>query len=127
MRALLVGGFTAWALTVVPVAFVSDPIALGVAFAAFGYIGGVFNVAGGVYLVSVAPDAMMGRAVSVMTLLGSGLAFLGGVTAGPLLDTTGATTTVLGLAGVMAALALGAIASPTVRSAANTVSGTPPR
>jgi MFS family permease len=127
MRSLLVGGFTTWALTVVPVAFVSHPIALGVAFAAFGYIGGVFNVAGGVYLVTVAPDAMMGRAVSVMTLLGSGLAFLGGLTVGPLLDTTGATTTVLGMAGVMAALALGAITSPTVRAAVNTVSGTPLR
>lgn len=127
MRSLLVGGFTVWALTVVPVAFVDDPIALGVAFAAFGYIGGVFNVAGGVYLVTVAPDAMMGRAVSVMTLLGSGLAFLGGLFVGPLLDATGATSTVLGLAGVMAALALGAVASPVVRAAVNTVSGAPPR
>lgn len=127
MRALLVGGFTAWALTVVPVAFADDPITLGAAFAAFGYIGGVFNVAGGVYLVSIAPDAMMGRAVSVMTLLGSGLAFLGGLVVGPLLDTAGATPTVLGLAAVMAALAVGAFASPVVRAATNTVSGAPPK
>jgi MFS family permease len=127
MRNLLVGGFTVWALTVVPVALTSDPFALGVAFAAFGYIGGVFNVAGGVYLVTIVPDAMMGRAVSVMTLLGSGLAFLGGLSVGPLLDTFGATMTVLGLAGVMAALAMGAVTSPTVRAATSTVSGDTPR
>ncbi|GAA3849272.1 hypothetical protein GCM10022243_14060 [Saccharothrix violaceirubra] len=125
MRALLVGGFAVWALTVVPVAFTSDPFVLGGAFAAFGYVGGVFNVAGGIYLVSVAPDAMMGRAVSVMTLLGSGLAFLGALLTGPLLDGPGVLPTVLGMAAVMGLLSLVALGTPIVRAARYTVMNAP--
>lgn len=117
MRVLFIGGFAAWALTVLPVAFVSNPLEIGLVFAVFGYIGGVFNVTGGMYLVSVVPDAMMGRAVSVVTLVGSGLTFLAGLAVGPALDAQGTLRTVLGLASVMGLLAIIAVLNPAVRGA----------
>jgi MFS family permease len=123
LRAVLIGSFLVWAVLTVPVAFVNSPFVLGACFAGFGYIGGLLNVAGGVYLVRVTPDAMMGRAVSVMTLLGSGTAFLGPLIVGPQLDRSGVMPTALGLAAVMGLLGVLALLSPSVWKVARTPEG----
>ncbi|MFF9571371.1 MFS transporter [Streptomyces sp. NPDC014685] len=115
MRALVIGGLAAWALLMVPVAVLRDPYALGAIFALSGYVGGVFNVAGGVYLVRIAPDRMRGRANSLAMLVGGGAMAAGPVAAGFALEGMGPTRTILALSLAMAATALAALLSPALR------------
>ncbi|QIQ04386.1 MFS transporter [Streptomyces liangshanensis] len=115
MRALVIGGLSVWALLMVPVAALRDPYALGAIFAASGYVGGVFNVAGGVYLVRIAPDGMRGRANSLAMLVGGGAMAAGPVAAGFALEALGPTSTILWLSAAMALTALTALLSPALR------------
>ncbi|MGW2846139.1 MFS transporter [Streptomyces sp. NPDC001274] len=115
MRALVIGGLAVWALLMVPVAVLRDPYALGAIFALSGYVGGVFNVAGSVYLVRIAPDEMRGRANSLAMLVGGGAMAVGPVAAGFALEGLGPTRTILGLSLAMALTALAALVSPALR------------
>jgi MFS family permease len=117
LRAIVIGGLVAWALVMPPVAFARDPILLGVLFAVSSYVGGLFNVAGGIYLVRITPDEMMGRAGAVVTLLGSGTNFIGALGAGLLLDAIGITDTVLALSVIMLGLVVLSLTSRSVRDA----------
>lgn len=114
--AIVIGGNIAWAALTPLVAVLRQPLALGVLFAAVSFVGGVFNVAGGVYQVRSTPDAMQGRVNSVMDLLGSGATSLGVLLVGYLLDAQGVTATVLDLSGLMAGVAALAVLSPAVRA-----------
>lgn len=115
LRTLVLGGLAVWTALMVPVAFLRDPYALGALFAASGYVGGVFNVAGGVFMVRVAPDRMRGRANSLAMLVGSGAMAAGPVAAGFALEAFGPTRTVLGLSAAMGLTALAALLSPALR------------
>ncbi|MCX5193840.1 MFS transporter [Streptomyces sp. NBC_00249] len=115
LRTLVLGGLAVWTALMVPVAFLRDPYALGALFAASGYVGGVFNVAGGVFMVRVAPDRMRGRANSLAMLVGGGAMAAGPVAAGFALEAYGATRTVLGLSAAMGLTALVALISPSLR------------
>lgn len=118
LRTLVLGGLLAWTAFMVPVAAaLNTPILLGALFAASGYVGGVFNVAGGVLLVRAAPDQLRGRANSLANLVGSGAMAAGPVAAGFLLESTDALRTTLALSAVMALTALVALASPGLREA----------
>lgn len=111
----MLGGLAVWTALMVPVAFLRDPYALGALFAASGYVGGVFNVAGGVFMVRVAPDRMRGRANSLAMLVGGGAMAAGPVAAGFALEAFGPTRTVLGLSVAMGVTALVALLSPSLR------------
>ncbi|MFE3763382.1 MFS transporter [Streptomyces sp. NPDC059104] len=115
LRTLVLGGLAVWTALMVPVAFLRDPYALGALFAASGYVGGVFNVAGGVFMVRVAPDRMRGRANSLAMLVGGGAMAAGPVAAGFALEAFGPTRTVLGLSVAMGVTALVALLSPSLR------------
>ncbi|MFF7235739.1 MFS transporter [Streptomyces collinus] len=118
LRTLVLGGLLAWTALMAPVAAaLHTPVLLGALFAASGYVGGVFNVAGGVLLVRAAPDHMRGRANSLANLVGSGAMAAGPVAAGFLLEATGAVRSVLALSAVMALTALCALLSPGLRKA----------
>ncbi|MEV4016593.1 MFS transporter [Nonomuraea angiospora] len=123
LPALIVAGLVVWTLCVPPLAYVSNPILLGVVFAFCGYIGGVFNVAGGVYMVGLAPDHVLSRAISVAMLIGAGASFLGAFGGGFVLDTAGVGPAVLSMTILMGLLALAAVLSPGVRAAARTREG----
>ncbi|MER7209796.1 MFS transporter [Streptosporangium sp. NPDC000239] len=123
LPALIVAGLLVWTLCVPSLAFFSDPVLLGVVFAFCGYIGGVFNVAGGVYLVGLAQDHILSRAISVAMLLGAGASFLGAFAGGFVLDAAGVGRTVLIMTVLMGSLALVALLSPSVRAAARTREG----
>ncbi|MEO3743404.1 MFS transporter [Plantactinospora sp. B5E13] len=123
LRAVVIGGLAGWALVMPAMAFTRDVWALGVLFAAMSYIGGVFNVAGGIYLVRITPDALMGRVGAVATLLGSGTNFLGPLLAGYLLAALPVATAVLALSGVMVVLVAVAVLSPAVRAVVDTPEG----
>ncbi|NJP96367.1 MFS transporter [Nonomuraea sp. FMUSA5-5] len=123
LPALIVAGLAAWAACVPPLALITNPVLLGVVFAACGYIGGVFNVAGGVYMVGVAPDRILSRTISVAMLIGAGASFLGAAGFGFALDTAGVGRTVLVMTVLMGCLALVALILPSVRAAARTREG----
>ncbi|MEY9875804.1 MFS family permease [Streptacidiphilus sp. MAP12-33] len=118
LRALVRGGLLVWSLLLPPVAFLHGAGALGPLFAASGFVGGVFNVAGGVYLVSIAPDAMRGRANSVAMLVGSGAMAAGPVAAGVALGHWGPGPVILSLATAMAVTTLTTLLSPSFRRSA---------
>ncbi|MFF3545075.1 MFS transporter [Streptomyces platensis] len=118
MRTLVVSGLVVWTVLMVPVAGLHHAVALGALFAASGYVGGVFNVAAGVLLSSIAPSHMQGRANSVVILVGSGAMAVGPLITGFLLDAVGSARTVLILSAVMGVTAALAAVSPGVRAGA---------
>jgi predicted MFS family arabinose efflux permease len=120
LRSLVIGGLTAWMLTMPAVAFTSNPVILCVLIAANSYVGGLFNLVGGVYMVRITPDAVMGRVGGVATLLASGTNFLGALVGGFLLGGLGVRSTVLWLSVVMALLVVLSVVSPSVRSISGT-------
>jgi MFS family permease len=120
MHAILPAGLLVWTLSIAPLAVVTNPVQLGVLFILIGYIGGALNVMGSVYAVQVTPDAILGRTMSAMMLLGSGANFLGAIVIGVALDGWGVTRTVLGMTTFMALLGVVALVHPAVRSVAGT-------
>ena len=116
LGAVAIGGLAAWAVLVPVLSVLHTPVVLAVVFAANGYVGGVFNVVGGVYVVGITPDVLQGRVNSVASLVVVGAVSLGALLSGYLLDAAGILPTILGFTGVLVALAVYAGASPTVRS-----------
>jgi predicted MFS family arabinose efflux permease len=114
-RWLVVSAAAAWAGTIPLVAATRDPLLFGVLFAVMSYVGGVLNVAAGVYQVRITPDELQGRAGSVTTLISSGTNAIGAVSGGFLVAAFGVNHTVLGLAALMGLLALAAIVAPALR------------
>ena len=115
MRDLVIGGFTAWALLMPPIALTHSPYLLGALVAVSGYAGGLLNVAGAIYTIRVTPDALLGRVNSVATLVGLGPVALGSLAAGFFNEWVGTTRTVVGMSVVMAALAVISMISPDIR------------
>ncbi|WP_327258029.1 MFS transporter [Streptomyces sp. NBC_01244] len=116
-RAVLIGGMAAWAALITAVAFSSaEPVLLGVLFAGTSMVGAVFNVAAAVYQVRTTPDEFQGRVASTANLISSGTNSLGALLAGLALEVWGAAHSVLLTGAAMAVLALGAAASPALRT-----------
>ena len=112
---VLIGGLAAWAVLMPLIAVVRAPVLLGLIYAGMSYVGGLFNVTGGVYQVQITPDALQARVNSVLTLIGSGTNSLGMLAGGFLLDRAGVTDTALGIGAGMVLLLLGSLLSSTVR------------
>ncbi|HUQ57174.1 MFS transporter [Lentzea sp.] len=108
--------FAAWALLMPVVALTANPVVLGGLFAGMSFAGALINVMAGVYQVQVTPDEMQGRVGSVAGLLSSGANSFGALAAGFLLAAWGTGHTVLGVAAVMAAVAVTAWLTPVVRT-----------
>lgn len=108
---LVCAALAAWALLVPALALTRSPVVLGALFAGMSFVGGVVNVAGGIYQVEITPDALQGRVNSVLQLFGSGANSLGVLAGGLLLDALGAAVTAAALGAVMALLALTAALS----------------
>ncbi len=114
LRSLVIGCMTGWAVMMPLVAFTSRPVLIGLLFALAAHIGGISNVAGGVYQVRITPDGLQGRVSSVMGVLGQGANSLGMLAGGAALDAFGAGPTVLGIAAAMAVIALLSFLLPAV-------------
>jgi hypothetical protein len=117
LRALIVGGLAAWAALIAPIAATDALVPLGLLFCLSGYVGGLMNVTGALYMVRTTPDAMMGRVSGVVTLIALGPVGLGSLMAGVLVDRFGVGGTVLGMSAVTAVLAGAAALSPAIRAA----------
>lgn len=123
MSVILPAGLLVWGLSILPLAGVSNPVGLGLLFAGCGYVGGVFNVAGYVYAVQITPDRILGRAMSVMMLFGSGANFAGALAIGFALDAWAVHDVVYAMSAAMSALAIVAITHPAVRAVRKTPHG----
>jgi MFS family permease len=118
LRTLIIGGLVGWAALIPLITLSADPVLLGAVFAAVSYIGGVSNVAGGIYQMRITPDELQGRVSGVMGLLGQGANSLGMLFAGVVLDSFGAFHTVLGIGAAMAGLAALSLLLPSAERAA---------
>lgn len=118
MRAVVPAGLAGWMVSIVPLAFVTAPAQLCAVLAVIGYIGGAYNVLGYVYAVQVTPDEVLGRAMSVMMLLGSGANFIGALAVGFILQAWGVSGTVQLMIAAMALLTVVGLTHPAVRHAA---------
>ncbi|MEV7727355.1 MFS transporter [Streptomyces sp. NPDC087917] len=118
-RAVLAGALTLWAALMAPVAFVSDPVVLGVLLGGMSFAGALMNVVAGVHQIKITPEALQGRVTSVFALVGSGTASAGALVGGFLLAAFGTHGTALGIAAGMGLLALAALVSPALRVAAD--------
>ncbi|MFG2113820.1 MFS transporter [Streptomyces sp. NPDC048718] len=115
-RAVLAGSLTLWAVLMAPVAFVSDPVALGALLGGMSFAGALMNVVAGVHQIKITPERLQGRVTSVFALVGSGTASAGALVGGFLLALFGTYATALGIAGGMGLLALVALVSPALRA-----------
>ncbi|MEU5881421.1 MFS transporter [Spirillospora sp. NPDC047279] len=117
LRALIVGGLSVWAVLIAPIAVTGDPVPLGALFCVSGYIGGLINVTGALYMVRATPDELMGRVGGFVTLIALGPVGLGSLAAGQALDLFGSAWTVAGMSVIMAVLGGAAALSPAIRAA----------
>lgn len=115
LRAVAAGGTALWAVLVPVLALTGSPVLLGAVMAAMAYVGGLTNVAGGVYQVTITPERMQGRVSSLIQLLAFGTGSFGALAGGYLLDGLGVTRTLGAIAAAMAVLALFAVVSPALR------------
>lgn len=115
---LVIGANLAWALLVPFIAFTNNTVVLGFLYGATSYVGAVWTVAVGGYLVRIVPDELLGRVTSVASLLSYGPLAFGSLLGGFALESFGITWTVLAIGGVMLLLTGLATASPSVRSPA---------
>ncbi|HEX6520487.1 MAG TPA: MFS transporter [Streptosporangiaceae bacterium] len=106
LRTITLGGMAVWCVLMPLISFVRNPFLLAAIFPAMSYVGGVMNVAIGVYQVRTTPDSMQGRASSVLMLIGIGAGSTGAPIAGFALDAVGITITALGIGGAICFLTL---------------------
>jgi hypothetical protein len=106
------------ALGGLPLVLVSLPnaLAIGVVAGVANIMGPIFNVVLSAYRYALVPDRLLGRVGSVILLVAWGTIPLGSISAGLLLEGFGAVTSMLVLAGVNLAVAVGATVTRTVRN-----------
>jgi len=109
---------TLWLWAVYPLVLVALPnaLAMGLVAGFANIFGPIFNVVLSAYRYALVPDRLLGRVGSVILLVAWGTIPLGAISAGFLLEGFGAVTTMLVLAGVNFAVALGATLTRTVRN-----------
>ncbi len=115
-RYVLVGILWIWAVYPLVLAVLPNAIALGVVGAVAGTLGPIFNVVLSAYRYALVPDRLLGRVGSVILLVAWGTIPLGAITAGVLLETLGSVRSMVVLAGVGLAVAIGATATRAVRN-----------
>jgi MFS family permease len=111
-RQVLVGETCALALAIPLLLLTHAPIAMGLIVAATELITPVTNSIVVGYRVALAPDELQGRVQAASTLIAFSAASLGPLAVGLLLESVGATATIVALFGWTAMLALAAIAAP---------------
>jgi MFS family permease len=115
-RYVIVGILWLWALYPLVLAVLPNALLLGLVGGVAGILGPIFNVVLAAYRYALVPDRLLGRVGSVILLVAWGTIPLGAIAAGVMLETIGAVESMLVLAGVNLAVALGAVAVRTVRN-----------
>jgi MFS family permease len=116
-KLVVIGSLWIWAITAPPLVLLHSPFAIGALWGAAAVFGPIFNVSLASYRYALVPDRLLARAQSASLVVAWGAIPLGQLTAGLLLESTGAVTTILILAAVNVLVALLATAAPTIRNA----------
>ncbi len=109
-------GHLVWLVLMPLVGVLHDPLQLAAVMAGVLFVGGVFTVCGGVYLVRATPEPLQGRVLASAAFLTSGANALGALAGGFLLSRAGTGGTALVVAAVLLLLTVTVAASPTVRA-----------
>jgi predicted MFS family arabinose efflux permease len=116
-KMVVIGSLWIWAAAALVLTVLRNPFALGGVFGAAGVFGPVFNVTLGSYRYALVPDRLLARVQSAALVVAWGAVPLGQLAAGFLLESFGAVTSILVVAGVNLAVAAAAAASRSVRNA----------
>jgi MFS family permease len=114
---VVIGSFWIWAIAAFVLPFPRNAFALGAVWGVAGLFGPVFNVTLASYRYALVPDRLLARVGSAALVVAWGAVPLGTLTAGFLLESIGTVKSIVVLALVMAAVGIGAAASPSVRNA----------
>jgi MFS family permease len=115
-KVVIVGTLWLWAAYPLLLVALPNALAIGLVAGVANIFGPIFNVVLSAYRYALVPDRLLGRVGSVVLLVAWGTIPLGAISAGFLLEGLGAVTTMLVLAGVNVAVALGASLARTVRN-----------
>jgi predicted MFS family arabinose efflux permease len=115
-KIVIVGTLWLWAAYPLVLIALPNAVVIGLVAGVANIFGPIFNVVLSAYRYALVPDRLLGRVGSVMLLVAWGTIPLGAISAGFLLEALGAVTTLLVLAGVNLAVALGATLARTVRN-----------
>jgi MFS family permease len=115
-RFVIVGILWLWAGFPLVLVSLPNALAIGVVAGVANIMGPIFNVVLSAYRYALVPDRLLGRVGSVILLVAWGTIPLGSISAGLLLEGFGAVTSMLVLAGVNLAVAVGATVTRTVRN-----------
>lgn len=113
----MIGANWAWTVLMAVIALSRDPFTLTAAYAAMWFVGPLWNVALGSYQLSITPDPLRGRVLAATSTLSNGALPVGSLLGGLLLDSAGARTAALALAGWMVVIAGAASLARSVRAA----------
>jgi predicted MFS family arabinose efflux permease len=115
-RFVIVGVLWLWTVYALVLVVLPNAVAIGIVAGVANIFGPIFNVVLSAYRYALVPDRLLGRVGSVILLVAWGTIPLGSISAGFLLEAFGAVTSILVLAGVCLAVALGATLASTVRN-----------
>jgi MFS family permease len=115
-KVVIVGSLWLWAVYPLVLVTLPNAVAIGVVGGLVNIMGPIFNVVLSAYRYALVPDRLLGRTGSVILLVAWGTIPLGSISAGFLLEAFGAVTSMLVLAGVSFAVAIGATVTRTVRN-----------
>jgi predicted MFS family arabinose efflux permease len=113
---VIVGSLWLWAVYPLVLVTLPNVVAMGLVAGVVNITGPIFNVVLSAYRYALVPDRLLGRVGSVILLVAWGTIPLGAISAGFLLEGFGAITSMLVVAGVSLAVAVGATLSRTVRN-----------
>lgn len=115
-RTIIVGASFLWAISLVVLAYATEPWQLAAIVTVAGAASPIFQVMIGRYRYALTPDELQGRMLSASRVIGWGAIPLGSIAAGFSIDAVGATATFQLLGVVMAATALAAALSGSLKN-----------
>jgi MFS family permease len=115
-KLVIVGSLWLWAVYPLVLVVLPNTLALGLVAGIVNITGPIVNVVLSAYRYALVPDRLLGRVGSVILLVAWGTIPLGAISAGFLLEAFGAVTSMVVLAGVSFAVAVGATVTRTVRN-----------
>jgi MFS family permease len=118
-KVVVIGALWLWAITAPVIALLPNTLAIGAIWGVTAIAGPVFNVCLASYRYALVPDRLLARVQSAALVVAWGAIPLGQLTAGLLLESTGAVKTILSLAGINVVAALLATGARSIRQAPN--------
>ncbi|MGH3739946.1 MAG: MFS transporter [Micromonosporaceae bacterium] len=116
-RAVVIGVNWVWVALLPLLLLPQEPLLIGLVGGATAFIGPLWNVVIGAYMLTLVPNQLLGRVSSTTGLLAQGALPFGSLIGGLLLEWHGPAGAIWALSGFMLAIAIAASLSPSVRHA----------